>query len=164
MNEKLASLRLWIGANSAYPTVGLPLPDVVPMTPATPATLTREYYTDAPQLLPADGVDERVLALHAPEDGPDGTINVLDCRLEASLTDDEPPCEDPLYQERLLHELVHHVQHVTGSDGRFACPAFGEKEAYLLGGRFPKSCHATDPLPNRQFRAHVYRRCRGARR
>ena len=40
----------------------MPVPDVVLLAPAA---LTREYYRDAAASLPADGVDERVLALYA---------------------------------------------------------------------------------------------------
>ena len=42
--------------------------------------------------------------------------------------------EDPVFQEQLLHELIHHVQYQTGATADFPCEAFGEMEAYLLGG------------------------------
>lgn len=38
-------------------------------------------------------------------------------------------------------------------------PSWAEKEAYLLGGRYLAAQHVADPLPNRNFRAHIYSRC-----
>ena len=67
--------------------------------------------------------------------------------------------ENLVFQERLLHELIHHVQKVSGAEQRFTCRKFGEKEAYLLGGEFLKSHYFTDLLPNRYILAHMYSRC-----
>ncbi len=33
------------------------------------------------------------------------------------------------------------------------------REAYLLGVRYLKARHANDPLPKRNFWAHIYSRC-----
>ena len=33
----------------------------------------------------------------------------------------------PIFQEQLLHELVHHVQYQSGAVDQFPCPADGEK-------------------------------------
>ncbi len=156
MDVLLAALMLWITANSDYSTEHMPLPSVVVMTAEE---LTREYYTDSPQLLPANHIDERVLALYAFDDGRDGTIYVRDCRNDGALNSGADDCDDPAYQERLLHELVHHVQRLSGVMENFPCRNFGEKEAYLLGGRYLKARYATDPLPNRNFWAHMYSRC-----
>ena len=156
MDELLAALMLWIGSNSAYSTDSMPLPAVVL---ATPEELTAEYYADAPRLAPTNGIDERVLALYAFDDGPYGTVYALDCRHEGSFSHVLSTCDEPQFQERLLHELVHHVQRLSGAYERLPCRAAGEKEAYRLGGRFLAARHATDPLPNREFWAHVYSRC-----
>ncbi len=156
MDMLLAALMLWIGGNSDYSTSNIPLPQVVVMTPVE---LTREFYSDVPQLLPPGKVDERILALYAFDDGNHGTIYVRDCRHDSELDYGEDDCDDPAYQERLLHELVHHVQRLSGVMEHFPCRNFGEKEAYLLDGRYLKARHATDPLPNRNFWAHMYSRC-----
>lgn len=156
MNELISALMIWIGANSSYPIAGLPLPEVVV---TTAETLTREAYADVPGLLPADGVDERLLALYAFEDGAHGTVYVLDCRARESSGTDEEPCRDPLFRERLLHELVHHVQYHNGVYARLPCRAAAEKDAYLLGGKYLAAHHVTDPMPNRNFWAHIYSRC-----
>jgi hypothetical protein len=156
MNDLLAALMLWIGANSTYVTADLPLPAVVPMSARE---LTQEAYGNVPQLVPDGGIDERLLALYAFDDGENGTIYVLDCHTAEAPDPDESPCEYPVYHERLLHELVHHVQQRSGAYAHFPCRNFGEKEAYLLGGRYLKARHVTDPLPNRNFWAHIYSRC-----
>ena len=137
----------------------MPVPDVVWLTPAA---LTREYYRDAAAPLPADGVDERVLALYAWDDGAHGTVYLLDERGDAGPAV-EDPLDDPVVQERLLHELVHHVRHRTDAHARFDSDRRGEKDAYLIGGRFLAARHVTDPLPNRRVLAHPYSRGRSGR-
>jgi hypothetical protein len=124
----------------------------------TPAEITAEYY-DAAGVAAASrqAVDPRIMALYAFEDGPHGAIYVIDPALTEGADDD--PLGNPIFQERLLHELVHHVQRHTGAYDRFACPAEGEVDAYRLGGLFLKQRRVEDPLPNRNFWARVYSRC-----
>jgi hypothetical protein len=152
----LEALLDWIGSNSDYRTEDIPAPIVRQMTAEE---LTREYYADAPSLMPADGVDDRVLALYAPEDGPEGTIYVLEAASIEAHEFYDPPEENPLFREILLHELVHHVQYQTGAAAKWSCPSGGEQEAYLLGGRYLKQRQVDDPIPNRNFWAHAYSRC-----
>lgn len=157
MKEIALILLAWLGDSSAYDTADIPLPEIIEMSPSE---LTAEAYSDDPHLMPATGVDDRILGLYNFEAGDHGTIYVL----SASYTDDgaapDPPAwTDPIFQERLLHELVHHVQHVSGAYSAFACRNFGERDAYALGGRFLKDNHARDPLLNRNFWAHLYSRC-----
>lgn len=156
MDDLIKALLLWIAANSSYPTADLPPPAVVTMTPEA---LTAEAYAHVPEVRPADGVDERLFALYAFEQGPHGTIYVLECRATERSGPDGTGCDDPLFQERLLHELVHHVQYHSGVYARLPCRAAAEKEAYLLGGEYLAARRASDPLPNRNFWAHVYSRC-----
>ncbi|WP_425092822.1 hypothetical protein [Tropicimonas sp. S265A] len=156
MNEVLAALMLWISANTAYDTTGMPLPEVIEMTPQE---LTAEYYTDAPQLMPAKGVDERIQALYSIEEGPHGRVYILDADLVPGAADGDDAYDNPLFREMLLHELVHHVQHVSGVADSYLCPAQGEVEAYRVGGVYLKQVHADDPMPNRAFWAHMYSRC-----
>ena len=146
----------WIGENSRYEVAGIEPPVVQLMTPQE---LTREYYTGAPHLTPADGVDERLNALYAAVDGPVGTIYVLapDYAPQAEAYDD--PSENPIWREYLLHELVHHVQWQTGEADTWACQSQGEWDAYLIGGRYLQDARVTDPMPNRNFGARMYSRC-----
>lgn len=146
MGELVAALLLWIGAHTGYRVTDIPLPEV---RVVSARELTREYYEDAPSTYARPVVDDRVLALYDPNHAPHGIIY---------LRNDLPP-HDILFQERLLHELVHHVQHVNGMHRRYKCPAQGEREAYVLGGKFLKESGARDPLSNREFWAGVYSRC-----
>ena len=149
-------LMLWIGNNSSYDTTQMPAPAIIEMSARA---LTTEAYTDHPEKIPEGGIDERIYALYAFEDGPNGTIYIL----QAQLTDEHEaystPTDNPIFQERLLHELVHHVQRVSGVYQRIPCRKFSEKEAYLLGGKFLKEKRVEDPMPNRTFWAHMYSRC-----
>jgi len=144
MAELVAALLLWIGAHTAYTVDGIPLPEV---RLVTAREITAEYYAEAQiSAYERPEVDERIWALYDMENQVVFVVN-------------DQPLDDLLFQERLLHELVHHVQHVNGAYDRFQCRAQGEREAYLLGGKFLKQHHAEDPLPNRNFWAAMYSRC-----
>ena len=156
MDPLLDALLAWIERNTDYDTADLPRPAIVLMDPEE---LTVEFYSAAPQLLPEDGVDDRLLALYSAEDGPHGTLYVLAPRHVADAEYWEDPAENPIFREIVLHELVHHVQWQTGTADDWPCPAFGEREAYLLGGRYLREVGATDPIPNRNFWAHAYSTC-----
>ncbi|HEY0836880.1 MAG TPA: DUF6647 family protein [Azospirillum sp.] len=146
MGELVAALLVWIGAHTDYRVAGIPLPEV---RVVSARELTRQYYKGAPPTYTRPAVDDRVLALYDPNHPPHGIIH---------LRDDRPP-DSIEFQERLLHELVHHVQSMNGMHRRYRCPAQGEREAYLLGGLFLKQRGAPDPLPNREFWAKLYSRC-----
>ncbi|MCA0043772.1 hypothetical protein [Celeribacter litoreus] len=156
MDQLLAALLDWIAHNTDYRTIDLPAPIVLELSPSE---LTREFYSGVEHLSPDDGVDERLNALYAPEDGPHGTIYIL----QASEVDDaeyfEEPSDNPLFREILLHELVHHVQFQSGASESWQCLSMGEKEAYALGGTYLKQTFTADPLPNRNFWGAMYARC-----
>ena len=156
MEAVIDALLDWIAGNSAYTTDGITRPIVVELSPED---LTREFYSGVPHLVPDDGVDERLNALYAFGDGPAGTIYILDANTIDGAREFDAPHDNPLWREILLHELVHHVQRVTGAYDRFPCRNFGEREAYDLGGKFLKQRYARDPLPNRVFWATIYSRC-----
>lgn len=149
-------LMLWIGNNSEYNTADIPLPEIVEMTPKE---ITIEAYTDHPEKIPEGGVDPRINALYSYEDGPNGTIYIIAADLTEAIGDTETPFENPIFQERLLHELIHHTQRLSGSLHLMPCRNFGEKEAYLMGGEFLRRQNVSDPMPNRNFWAHIYSRC-----
>lgn len=156
MTDVLAALMLWITANTGYDTTGMPLPEVIEMTRQE---LTIEYYTDAPHLIPAKGVDERIQALYSIEEGAHGRVYILDADLVDGAETGGEPYDNPLFREMLLHELIHHVQHVSGEAESYLCPAQGEVEAYRYGGLYLEQRHADDPMPDRAFWAHMYSRC-----
>lgn len=156
MDPVTAVLLAWIGQNTDYDMRVVNPPTIVEMTAEE---LTREYYGAVPHLLPADGVDDRLNALYAAEDGPHGTIYLLrpDTVDDAEYFDD--PRDNPVWREVLLHELVHHVQWQTGAADTWDCKSYGEREAYSLGGRYLRRTRTDDPMPNRMFWANVYARC-----
>ncbi|TNC73777.1 hypothetical protein [Rubellimicrobium roseum] len=156
MDLLLDALLAWIEAETDYETADLPRPTLVLMRPPD---LTREYYSAAPQLLPSDGVDDRLLALYSAEDGAHGTIYVLSPEYVTDAEHWEDPAENPIFREIVLHELIHHIQWQTGAAATWPCPAHGETEAYLLGGRYLRETRTDDPIPNRTFWAHAYSIC-----
>ncbi len=104
-------------------------------------------------------MDGRPLALYTRENG---TLYVLAPQHVAEADDVEDPTENPIFREIVLHVLIHHVQWSTGAadaaDTR-PFPSRGEEETYLLGGRYLRRAHATDPIPSRNFWAQDYSTC-----
>ena len=155
--EGLIDLLLdWIGQNTSYQVAGLPRPAVIALTPTE---LTKEFYSGTAHLAPEDGIDDRLNALYSVEDGPNGTIFIPAPTEVADAEHFDDPIENPLFREILLHELIHHVQWQSGAASQWECQSFGEREAYRLGGRYLRHRRVTDPLPNRNFWAHMYARC-----
>ncbi len=172
MEQLISSLMIWISANTSYNVSNISHPEVRLLSPHE---MTEEYYsgTDAPR--PESGIDSRVFALYSQDDASNGVIFLLDPRLNNELTTESVGAatlalnrsaplhtdwlENPVFQEQLLHEMIHHVQYQSGTINDFPCPAYGEKEAYLLGGLYLTRRHANDPLPNRKVLAHMYSRC-----
>lgn len=155
MDALIDALLDWIADNSDYSTE-VPHPIVLQLTPQE---LTRELYTGVAHLIPEGGVDDRVNALYAFDDGPHGTIYILRAEGYADAAHFDDPTDNPLWREVLLHELVHHVQWQTGEAETWACPAQGERAAYALGGQYLHQAHARDPMGNRAFWGHLYSRC-----
>lgn len=147
MTELVAALLLWIGAHTGYRVEGIPQPEV---RVVDAREITAEYYAEARiSAYERPEVDDRIWALYDMEAGRHGIIYVVGDR----------PLDDVLFQERVLHELVHHVQNMNGMYARYQCRAQGEREAYALGGRFLMEHRTDDPLPNRNFWAAMYSRC-----
>jgi hypothetical protein len=157
MEDLAALLLFWIGANSDYDTRNLPLPEIVEMSPRE---LTDEFYGGSGlRGAQRPSVDPRIMALYSTDEGLHGRIYIIAAHLTDGLQPGEDPLENPVFQERLLHELVHHVQHRTGAADAYLCNAAGEMEAYAMGGAYLDAIHADDPLPNRNFWARIYSRC-----
>lgn len=156
MELLIDALLEWISAETGRDIAGLTRPTVVEMSPEE---LTGEYYADYPYLAPEDGRDERLQALYASTDGASGTIYILAAETVEDAEHFDAPHENPVWREILLHELVHHIQWQSGEADSWQCQSFGEREAYMLGGRYLDRTRTRDPLPNRRFWAHVYARC-----
>ena len=172
MEQLLATLLMYIGANTGYDVSKVTPPEIYLMTARE---ITDEYYRGSDATRPESGIDSRIYALYSYEDSEDGVIFLLDPRLNDALTSetvdadltsldgteplDQQWLENPVFQEQLLHELIHHVQYQTGAVNQFPCSAYGEREAYILGGKFLRQRHATDPLPNRNVLAYMFSRC-----
>jgi len=156
MEAIVEALMKWIGDNSSLKYENVPPPLVMLLSPEE---LTREFYSEVPDLLPAGGVDDRINALYAPADGAHGTIYVLKPESVPDAKYYEDPTENPFFRELVLHELVHHLQWQEHLNEAWVCPREGEMDAYVLGGRYLRAVGATDPLPNRMFWAHMYSQC-----
>jgi len=184
MEAIVNALLLWIAANSQYNVDNVAIPSIVFVSREE---ITAEYYSDHPEFMPKSGFDDRIWALYDAESIENGQIflrleELADASAGGLLNDPEFIStslkketqsikqnhaesfqqqfeQNPIMMERLLHELVHHVQFQTGANESFPCPAVGEKDAYQLGELYFKQRHIEDPLPNRNFWAHIYSRC-----
>lgn len=153
MDLLLEVLLQWISANSSYDTMNIRLPTVVEMTRTE---ITREFYTDYPDKIPMNGVDDRINALYNAEKE---ILYVISATLATHADKFDSPHENPVWREIVLHELIHHVQWQSGRLKDWPCKRFGEKEAYLLGGKYLQQKATADPLLNRRFWASMYSRC-----
>jgi len=156
MEAIVEALMQWIGDHSPLKSAQVEPPRIVLMSPEE---LTREFYSDAPHLLPAGGIDDRINALYAASDGANGTIYALEPGAVEDASYYEDPSDNPFFRELILHELVHHLQWQSHLNEGWACPREGEMQAYLLGGRYLQDVGATDPFPNRMFWARMYSLC-----
>ncbi|MEZ5657027.1 MAG: hypothetical protein R3E83_00370 [Burkholderiaceae bacterium] len=156
MEALLLSLLVWIGTHSTLNVEGVELPKVIEMTPTE---ITREMYRHSGLTAKTPEVNERVIALYDPTAADTGTIYVLAAQLAPRAGKYADKLANPYFQERLLHELVHHVQYRTGEIERLPCRAAAEGEAYRLAGRFIRERGLPDPLPNRRFWTYFYSRC-----
>ena len=156
MDALVLTLLLWINEKTQYDTSQMPIPAVVELTAEE---ITKEAYKEVPDLIPASGVDSRVFSFYTWDPPETGTIFILNASETEGLQAGEHLLENPVFQERLLHELIHHAQYHSKSYEKFPCKNFGELEAYVQGGRYLKERYVTDPLPNRHVLAHMYSRC-----
>ena len=105
MDSLALALMLWIGNNSPYPTSGMHAPSIIELTPTA---LTREAYTDHPDKIPEGGIDDRIYALYAFEDGPNGTIYILQAKLADGAEDYPNPIDN--CQDLCDHRLYNHAK------------------------------------------------------
>ena len=149
LEEIVASLLVWISANSGYETEQLIHPAVRLMTAEE---ITKEYYSGSIHNPPTVS-DPRIYALYAPGDGPKGTIYLRHTGTNEELQN------NIILREALLHELVHHVQWQTGKANGWKCQNEGELEAYMLGAEYLRQQSQQDHLLSRQAWARIYSTC-----
>jgi hypothetical protein len=150
MEALVLSLLLWLSANSDYQVAHLSPPQVRLLSPQA---MTALYYEQAGAVSGAPAgapkVDTRIQGYFSWAANAPGTIYLVhpeDTPGAASYTD---PTDNPLFRERLLHELVHFAQRAGGAYARFDCPAQGEFDAYRLGGIYLHQLGVPDPMPGR---------------
>jgi hypothetical protein len=150
MEALVLSLLLWLSANSDYEVAQFSLPQVRLLSPQAMTALCYEQAGAGPDA-PADAatVDARIQGYFSGAESVSGTIYLVhpqDTPGAASYTD---PTDNPLFRERLLHELVHFAQHASGAYARFQCPVEGEFAAYRLGAIYLRQLGVPDPMPGR---------------
>ena len=156
MEQLVTTLLLWLAANSTFDVSTLKPPPIVLMSPEE---MTSMYYRESGRSPGAIKVDARVQGYFR-RLGPDaGTVYMIAPESVPGAADYSDPRQNPIFQERLLHELVHYVQWSSGEYERFICPAQGEIAAYQLGGRYLRSVGAIDPIKSREFWIPLVSRC-----
>ena len=153
MEEIAAALLLWIAAHSPLDASRLKPPPVVLLD--AEAIAGRGHHN-----APTASGEQRVLGYFAADEGPRGTIYVLRPERWPGQDDNAAAATDPLFRERLLHELVHYAQHATGQTARFECPMQGEAMAYALGGKYLRERNVIDPMPHRVMLVAAFTSCR----
>ncbi len=93
------------------------------------------------------------------DEGPAGTIYLVRAEDTPGAARHAKPTDNPLFRERLLHELVHFAQQQTGAVARFNCRAEGERDAYRLGARYLQQQGIPDPLSNRKLVMFIQSSC-----
>jgi|GEM_PF-891672 len=156
MEALVIALLTWIDDNADYSLDDFPPPLVRELSAEA---LTAELRGEPHDSVMPGEADSRVHALYSWQDGPHGTIFILEAASTPGLQLGEPPLENPVFRERLLHELVHHVQFHTGAYADFDCVEMGEVDALRLGGLYLERHRADDPLPQRRMLMHEAARC-----
>lgn len=157
MEQVAVSLLLWLAAHSSYEVGGLAPPPIVLLTPAALSALVREGAAEAAPAEPLPAI--HVHGLYRPRDGPAGTVYLVRPEDTPGAERYAQPSDNPWFRERLLHELVHFVQHASGETSSYRCPSQGEYRAYQLGARYLHQIGAADPLPNRRMLAFMATGC-----
>ncbi len=156
MEQLALSLLLWIAAHSTLAVAGLNPPPIVLLNPEQ---MTALYYQQAGMPSTAPKVDTRVQGYFDWSGDSRGVIYLVRPQDTPGANAYTDPADNPLFRERLLHELVHFAQHATGSYERFDCPAQGEFDAYRLGGIYLRQLGVADPMPGRMAWVRRFSSC-----
>lgn len=149
------TLLVWISTHSSYQMAAkLPPPPIVSMSSQELATLVRNRAGPEGQ----ESLASWMVHGYYSTDGPDrGTIYIVHPSETPGAELFSDAAENPIWRERLLHELVHHAQHVSGA--QFECSQKRELSAYYLGGVYLQQRAVADPLPDRILIAFWASRC-----
>ncbi len=156
MEPLVLSLLMWLAAHSDYNVTGLPTPQIRLLSPEA---MTALYYEQAGAKAGAPQVDTRIQGYFLWGDGLPGVIYLVDPRDTPGAAKYADPSDNPLFRERLLHELVHFAQRASGASANFPCPTRGEFEAYRLGGTYLRELGVPDPMPMRMRWAQRFSAC-----
>lgn len=158
METLVLSLMLWLSSHSGYDIAQVAPP---PVHLLSPEAMTSLYYEQTALGIPAGApkVDRRIQGYFSWADAPQGVIYLIGPQDTPGAESYADPSENPLFRERLLHELVHFAQHAGGAYARFDCAAQGEFDAYRLGGVYLRQLGAADPLPGRMAFARRFSAC-----
>lgn len=157
MEQIAIGLLIWIAAHSGYDTAQLVPPPIVLLTHEAMAQTMAGDASDSAAL--QANLDQRVQGYYDPADGPRGTIYLIRAEDTPAAERYAEPADNPLFRERLLHELVHFAQQATGAYERFRCRSQGERDAYELGGQYLRQHNLPDPLPDRRLVARMLMLC-----
>ena len=157
MEPLVLTLLLWIAAHSDYRVADAAPPRISLLSPAAMTALYREQAGGAS--VGAAQVDARVQGYFSWADGPPGVIYLIDPNDTPGADEFGDPTENPVFRERLLHELVHFAQRTNGAYAGYACPARGEFDAYRLGGAYLRELGVADPMPMRMRWAQRFSAC-----
>ena len=158
METLVLSLMLWLSSHPGYDIgrVGLP-----PVRLLSPEAMTSLYYEQTTSVVPAGApkIDRRIQGYFSWAEPPPGVIYLIRPQDTPGAEAYADPTENPVFRERLLHELVHFAQHASGAYARFDCPAQGEFDAYRLGGIYLRQLGVADPMPGRMVFARRFSLC-----
>lgn len=158
MESLTLSLLLWLAAHSDYDMARVSPP---PVRLLSPEAMTALYYAQTESGAPAGApkIDHRIQGYFSWAPAPQGGIYLVRPEDTPGAAAHADPAENPLFRERLLHELVHFAQHASGAYARFDCPAQGEFDAYRLGGVYLRQLGVPDPMPGRMAWVRRFSSC-----
>ncbi len=148
MDTLATTMLIWLAANSDFDVVHHGPPPIRLLSPEALTSLYREQNgVNAGE--GAAKIDRRVQGYFSWTHAPNGVIYLVTPQDTPGAAWHADPTDNPLFRERLLHELVHYAQHVGGAYAKFDCPAQGEFDAYRLGGIYLRQLGVPDPMPGR---------------
>ncbi len=107
MEQIAIGLLMWIAANSGYEAARLVPPPIVQLSPQAMAQTVGSGGGGAALRSPQRLDDHRVQGYYDPDAGPAGTIYLIRAEHTPDAERYADPRDNPLFRERLLHELVH---------------------------------------------------------
>lgn len=156
MEPLVVSLLLWIATHSDYRLADSQMPEVRLISPVQ---MTALYHELIGERSGTGQIDTRIQGHFSWAEGPAGVIYLIHPHETPGAAQFSDPTENPLFRERLLHELVHFAQRSSGIAAGYTCPARGEFDAYRLGGVYLRELGVIDPIPMRMRWAQRFSAC-----